>query len=91
MRRLFLIAAGLLVALATGQIPSASAQGFSVQVGPGGVAVGDPYREGRRRDYYDRREYRGRGAYRGRGERGSSCRTIIERDGPYTRKTRICR
>ena len=56
---------GAALAMSLTGILGASAQGFSVQVGPGGVAVGDGYRDGYRRDYYERREYRSRGEWRG--------------------------
>lgn len=78
---LLILAAALVVSCFSGT-PSASAQGFSVQVGPGGSGYrGDAYRG---RGYYEeRRRPRGRGEWRG--ERRGPRVIVVPRRSYYDR------
>lgn len=86
MKQLLFVASAV-IALGCVSAPSVSAQGVYVSPGGVGVDLGGP----RYRDY-DRPRYRERGyGYGTYDQRPLRCRTIIEYDGPYVRKTRVCR
>lgn len=88
------IVAGVLLALGSFQISTASAQSVGITVGPGGARVGVGQPRGGDDQYYGRGNRNDRGYRNDRPQREyrePRCREVVEYDRGRERITRICR